>query len=898
MRRLLPPLTLLAAVLSCRGDEPARPRCLVHGQCPGGVCQAGFCVGATPCVDDSPCERRSHCVAGRCIPNCETDVDCPAGYVCTMEGCQEFSYRKAGVPPVDRTAARAPLRAGVAEVPLDVPVGVSLGGFASRGGRFDGPYAATIAPSTGFHHRLTVKALALDTGNERVVLVRAPLIFPTDFLRERVVRRVIDETGVNYRDHLILTATHTHSGPARIWTLPLGFGAFGLDEYMEEIHERIAQSLARALLGAVARLAPARMGWVLDEAFDLDDRVTSDRRLKSPPFDDHRLLLLRVDDAEGKALAAVLSFGIHLTIHEGPYLSNDAGAGIEMRTEEALEAREGRRVPVLFVNGNGGTMSPRCDDTGLWDVPRMELCGIRTVPYVLALWEGIARKDDWNLRLALKRIPISRRDIPYAENEFYDEHPLGGLSPYLYGAFQCLVFTPAEELPARDGQLGCVLGLESTFRAPVQVFGKTVLSALRLDDLVLVTQPGEPGMEYGAELVRQAKMVAGVREAVIWGYAQDHQLYFLHPEDWLLGGLEAQTSVWGYRLGEYLIRESRSLVSDLMAGRTPESNVMPQDFFVTGPSWVTPEPSAVAEVGTFIAAAPATVERLTQISFTFAGGHPGAGSPQVVLQREVSGVFVDLAADGTPHRSGRTLYDNATYKFLTDYRKEGGRHLWSVRWEELRDFPLGRYRFRIVAPYWDGARARVKEVFSSAFALLPSSRLQVLKARVSATGVWLQVLYPPGVVELVARERFERGLLVDQDCDGAPDYTLDVTQDYRPVGIRVRDPDVGPIDPIPARAALQVSVRLSGGVAQVFPSVAPGAAEPVTVPIPEGRGPVTASTRFPELLGRQADKIRCITLEAPSYSVSSGVAFAGPGSYEVQVEDAWGNHGTTTVVVR
>src|SRR5207237_7527226 len=114
---------------------------------------------------------------------------------------------------------------------------------------------------------------------------------------------------------------------------------------------------------------------------------------------------------------------------------------------------------------------------------------------------------------------------------------------------------------AHDGDIGCVLGIENTFHAPVQVFGKTVLSALRMDGLVLVTQPGEPGMEYGTEIVRQAKLVAGVQQAVSWGYAQDHQLYFLQPDDWFHGGLEAETSIWGYRFGDYLTRESVSVVA-------------------------------------------------------------------------------------------------------------------------------------------------------------------------------------------------------------------------------------------------------------------------------------------------------------------------------------------------
>jgi hypothetical protein len=890
---------LLLAFLfaACGGGGPRTPQCIVHDQCPLGQCLNGICAGAIPCADDSVCERRSHCVESRCIPVCETDLDCPSGHTCTEKGCKEFSYKKTGSPPVDRNAAAAPLRAGVAETWLDVPVGVSLGGYAGRGGVYYEPYAEAIFPSRGFYHRLKVRALALDTGNERVVIANAPLVLIPDYLRERVVRRILDETGVNYRDHLILSVTHTHSGPARIWTLPRGFGSFGLDEHMEEIHERVAASYARAILAAVAQLAPAEMGWTLDESFDRDDKITSDRRGESPHFDDYRMFLLRVDDAQGKPLAAVVNFGIHGTFHEGPYMTDDSISGIVLKTEEALEAKEGRRVPVLFINGNGGTMSPRCDDLGHDENQKMELCGVRTVPYVLARWDTIARKESWNMRFVMKRIPVSRAHIGYADGEFYDRNPVGGLSPYLYGAFQCMLFTAAEQLPARDGDLGCVLGIENTFHAPVQVFSKAVLSALKLDDLVIVTQPAEPGMEYGAEVVQKAKTLSGIREAVIWGYSQDHHLYFLQEADWFYSGLESQTSVWGFKFGPYVARETHSMLADLAAGRTPESKVLPQDFFMEGPPAVVPDTSDPAGLGALPGPVPTQVERLSQISFTFSGGHPGAGTPMVRLQRESAGSFVDLASDGTSLAQGRTPYDNATYKFITDWRKEGAQHLWSVRWEELRDFPAGRYRFKLFLPYWDGSTAREKEAFTGAFDLVPSPGLTLHAVSLSAGSFSARVLYPAGIQSTVPRDRFQRGVDVDLDCDGQNDVTMDVTHDYLSTGIRLRDPTTGPVDPIAARRPLKFTVTRQGDAPQVLADVPAGANAAVTVPLRVGRGPVTASNSRPGLVGQAVDRVTCKAIPAPLYSVTSGFTFGGAGTYRVRVEDEWGNYGETMVTV-
>lgn len=114
---------------------------------------------------------------------------------------------------------------------------------------------------------------------------------------------VEEETGLDWRDSLILSATHTHSGPARHWPLPpdpyLPIGSFGIGDFSQGIHDALVRSTAEAALAALEARAPARLGWHIEEAFDVEDRIARDRRPESPPFDDNRALLIRDDDEQG-----------------------------------------------------------------------------------------------------------------------------------------------------------------------------------------------------------------------------------------------------------------------------------------------------------------------------------------------------------------------------------------------------------------------------------------------------------------------------------------------------------------------------------------------------------------------------------------------------------------------
>ncbi|MFZ5832736.1 MAG: neutral/alkaline non-lysosomal ceramidase N-terminal domain-containing protein, partial [Planctomycetota bacterium] len=93
------------------------------------------------------------------------------------------------------------LKAGMAKVVITPPVGTRLSGYANR-----------TQPSIEVLDDLYAKALVLDNGTQRVALVVCDIIgFRGDMVNE--MRGLIHEqTGIE-PDHVMITCTHTHTGP-------------------------------------------------------------------------------------------------------------------------------------------------------------------------------------------------------------------------------------------------------------------------------------------------------------------------------------------------------------------------------------------------------------------------------------------------------------------------------------------------------------------------------------------------------------------------------------------------------------------------------------------------------------------------------------------------------------
>jgi neutral ceramidase len=155
--------------------------------------------------------------------------------------------RPAGTAPAlvnGRGAVRlegdAPVFAGAARVPIEIPAGAPLAGYAG--------FRSASAP--GFLH---ARALALRAGPAQVVLVSLETLLVPGELEAEVMRRA----GLPPGSCLLLAATHTHSGPGGTWnSLAAEIGGNG--RYDRALHDSIAQSAADAVRLAVGSLRLAR----------------------------------------------------------------------------------------------------------------------------------------------------------------------------------------------------------------------------------------------------------------------------------------------------------------------------------------------------------------------------------------------------------------------------------------------------------------------------------------------------------------------------------------------------------------------------------------------------------------------------------------------------------------
>lgn len=770
-------LTVVCAA-ACPAESPSpAPECTTVDGCGAGrVCAAGACLDAPTCVsiDDWPfCEftfeklepglgRTAVCdptsadsAERRCRVACETDAACSPGALCT-----DFGHCVPGLARTARAAslgAHAGLLAGAGEARLEIPLTTSLGGYSSRAGPGDGAWAEGMSAAVGRLEGMWVRAASLDVGDGRLLLVRLPTIFPTGALTEAIAARLEEQTGDDWRDALLVHSTHTHSGPARF--LPLLsesegiLGPFGIGGFRQEVFDRMVEASVDAAMAALAAQQPARLGWTIVEAFDIDDFIAHDRRDQSPPFDDNRALVVRVDDEAGVPLFVVTGFGVHPTDNTSDWATNDLGGGVERALEASLFAEAGRTVPVLFVNGAGGSMGPGGGRRGFAVPHGFDVVGEEYAARILPALRAVETRTDVSLAARAHRFPLTTQIVGYGPGEWSNpgEPPFGG--DVKYGGLNCFAITLKDgDTPYSDHrdpkELACLFAFHTfLFNHPPTVFQRSQISAFDVDGLSLLAVPGELTMELGwgmaAALEREAD-VDPLRHFAL-GFSNDHLMYLLPTrldEDappWpgytglpprsyppyafspLRGGYEADTSVYGDRFGDLLVREALVAWQRLVDKAPPALEAAPAVFSPVVKPPIPVLDTSAQDTGRVLTPLPAALARREPATLTFIGGDvavEGQG-PTAELVR-ADGTLVSLPS-GRPFSSDHAL-------FPVGVALVEGSWQWSLTWEAPHDLPLGAYKLR-VRGHVQRAGSVVPYAFETEVFELTPGQLEVTAAR-------------------------------------------------------------------------------------------------------------------------------------------------------------------------
>jgi hypothetical protein len=226
---------------------------------------------------------------------------------------------------------------GSATVDITPPAGAQLSGYLYR-----------VQPSLGVHDALRARALYVVSGAERLLWLHADLIGLPAELVERVRAWGARRFGLEPRQ-IVLSATHTHAGPATVeLTLCGDYDA----AYVEHLRGKLQRS---------AELAAANRRWAALLVTEGHSGLAIDRRKAASAHTDPRLGVLAWRGADGEWCALLANYAMHnvgLSFHNRLVSADIAGAAASRLTADLPG-----RPTVLFTAGAAGNTNPPASGT-------------------------------------------------------------------------------------------------------------------------------------------------------------------------------------------------------------------------------------------------------------------------------------------------------------------------------------------------------------------------------------------------------------------------------------------------------------------------------------------------------------------------------------------------------
>lgn len=200
---------------------------------------------------------------------------------------------------------------GVGGEDITPPVGIYLAGFAAR-----------TEPSTAVYHPLKANAIAIDDGNDPLIIASAEILGfyeHTDEVRSRISAL----TGIAPAN-VVLSGSHTHCGPC---IREMDRQRHG--ELDEDYVERLLESVTRCAKTAWETRSPARLRFGLGHCDIAVSRRKPDGKggvawkPDAGAPHDHEVPVLVVESPDGERRSVIFSYACHPTSRSGTLIGGD-----------------------------------------------------------------------------------------------------------------------------------------------------------------------------------------------------------------------------------------------------------------------------------------------------------------------------------------------------------------------------------------------------------------------------------------------------------------------------------------------------------------------------------------------------------------------------------------------
>lgn len=410
------------------------------------------------------------------------------------------------------TEVKGPVEAGFAKINLTPVINDSGNYYEGQFRRF--PLAGygdrKGNPATGVHDSIYVKAVAIKTTDDTIVFVGADLLIMPPNITDSVAG-FLARNGIR-RQQLVFSATHTHSGPGG-WA-PGFIGKQFAGEVNIDMQKFLAIRITECILAALNDLKPARTGAGNFNAGDFTrNRVMGEAGTRNPDFS------FLVFEQIGYRKAIIGSFSAHATTigAENMEISGDY-PGYWQRRIEGTSADL-----ALFMAGSIGSQSPVGEGE----------------QFDRAKYIGESLADSVNVHLG--------------EVVLNDKPVLSFVSTLI-------------ELPDYHIRITRKINLSTFWSRKLMAQPENVyLQAIRIDDMVWITTPGDFSGEYALQM--KNTLLAEGFESNITSFNGSYAGYIVPGRYFYLGGYEPGLMGWfGPDMGEYMMDLIRQ-VSEIVTGR-------------------------------------------------------------------------------------------------------------------------------------------------------------------------------------------------------------------------------------------------------------------------------------------------------------------------------------------
>lgn len=233
------------------------------------------------------------------------------------------------------------VRVGLGSVIITPPIGSPMAGYGSRKGVVE-----------SVHDPLLSKVMVLESSEKRIAII-------TFDLRRLASKRLITEIKALGFDHVLLTSSHTHSGP----NADLSDFPSPKKSWRKEMEDKVIAMVKEAQNNLFpASIGIARGGIHLGfnrRLVDENGKVTmfwrNEERRPTHPVDP-TLTTIRIEDANGKTKAILVHYACHPVVLGPDNLAISADYPGAMR--RAINAELGEEVETFFLQGAAGDINP------------------------------------------------------------------------------------------------------------------------------------------------------------------------------------------------------------------------------------------------------------------------------------------------------------------------------------------------------------------------------------------------------------------------------------------------------------------------------------------------------------------------------------------------------------